>query len=92
MKVYHVLSVEYVVLSQIPFHYIQTTWHNTLLCNHFLYFCISEPTFVSSSLDPAEGKLYFFFSEIGKEFSYIDELKTARVAQVCKVTENTERA
>ncbi|XP_063342218.1 semaphorin-4B-like [Pelmatolapia mariae] len=45
---------------------------------------LEEPTFVSSSLDPAEGKLYFFFSEVGKEFSYVDELKTARVAQVCK--------
>ncbi|XP_039887123.1 semaphorin-4B-like isoform X1 [Simochromis diagramma] len=45
---------------------------------------LEEPTFVSSSLDPAEGKLYFFFSEVGKEFSYVDDLKTARVAQVCK--------
>ncbi len=53
--------------------------------------CISEPTFVSSSLDPSHKKLYFFFSEVGKEFSFVDELRTARVAQVCKVTVNTEK-
>ncbi|CAK6983515.1 semaphorin-4B-like [Scomber scombrus] len=45
---------------------------------------LEEPTFVSSSLDPEDGKLYFFFSEVGKEFSFIDELRIARVAQVCK--------
>ncbi|KAM4736454.1 semaphorin-4A-like [Anableps anableps] len=45
---------------------------------------LEEPTFVSSSLDPAGQKLYFFFSEIGKEFSFVDELRIPRVAQVCK--------
>ncbi|XP_036931417.1 semaphorin-4A [Acanthopagrus latus] len=45
---------------------------------------LKEPTFVSSSLDPADRKLYFFFSEVGKEFSFIDDLQIARVAQVCK--------
>uniref|UniRef100_A0A671TTG0 Sema domain-containing protein n=1 Tax=Sparus aurata TaxID=8175 RepID=A0A671TTG0_SPAAU len=45
---------------------------------------LKEPTFVSSSLDPADKKLYFFFSEVGKEFSFIDDLQIARVAQVCK--------
>lgn len=53
-------------------------------------FCFSEPVFVGSSLDPAEKKLYFFFSEVGKEFSYINELRVARVAQICKVTANTD--
>ncbi|KAF0031985.1 hypothetical protein F2P81_016540 [Scophthalmus maximus] len=47
-----------------------------------------EPTFVGSSLDAAERKLYFFFNEVGKEFSFMDELRVARVAQVCKVTVN----
>lgn len=47
--------------------------------------CVSEPTFVSSSLDPDGRKLYFFFSEVGKEFRFPDELRTARVAQICKV-------
>lgn len=77
------LSAEYWSLSP------TFTPHGT---DSVLHFCISEPTFVSSSLDPAEGKLYFFFSEVGKEFSYVDDLKTARVAQVCKVTANSESA
>lgn len=42
--------------------------------------------FVGSSLDRAQNKLYFFFSETGTEFSYMTELRSARVAQVCKVT------
>ncbi|KAM3613459.1 uncharacterized protein V6R79_000008 [Siganus canaliculatus] len=45
---------------------------------------LDEPTFVGSALDPADRKLYFFFTEVGKEFSYVDELRIARVAQVCK--------
>ncbi|KAM3873550.1 semaphorin-4A-like [Diretmus argenteus] len=45
---------------------------------------LQEPTFISSSFDPGEGKLYFFFSEVGKEYSFVDELRVARVAQVCK--------
>lgn len=54
--------------------------------------CVSEPTFASSALDPSDRKLYFFFSEVGKEFSFIDELRIARVAQVCKVSVETERS
>ncbi|XP_044062751.1 semaphorin-4B-like [Siniperca chuatsi] len=45
---------------------------------------LEEPVFVSSSLDPSDRKLYFFFSEVGKEFSFTEELRIARVAQVCK--------
>ncbi|XP_020512671.1 semaphorin-4A [Labrus bergylta] len=45
---------------------------------------LQEPTFVSSSLDLSDRKLYFFFSEVGKEFRFVDELHIARVAQVCK--------
>ncbi|KAM4580033.1 semaphorin-4B-like [Odontesthes bonariensis] len=45
---------------------------------------LEDPTFVSSSLDPEQQKLYFFFSEDGKEFSFVDNLKISRVAQVCK--------
>lgn len=62
------------------------------VCSSVFTSCISEPTFVSSSLDPSDGKLYFFFSEVGKEFSFVDELRIARVAQVCKVSVNTERS
>ncbi|XP_040900978.1 semaphorin-4A-like [Toxotes jaculatrix] len=45
---------------------------------------LEEPVFVSSTSDPAEKKLYFFFTEVGNEFSFVDDLKMARVAQVCK--------
>ncbi|XP_012712129.2 semaphorin-4B [Fundulus heteroclitus] len=45
---------------------------------------LDEPTFVSSSLDPAGQKLYFFFTEVGKEFSFVNDLRIPRVAQVCK--------
>ncbi|XP_028254390.1 uncharacterized protein LOC114430271 isoform X1 [Parambassis ranga] len=50
----------------------------------FITSCISDPSFVGSSLDQAEKKLYFFFSEIGKEFNFLDELQISRVSQVCK--------
>ncbi|XP_034409974.1 semaphorin-4A-like [Cyclopterus lumpus] len=45
---------------------------------------LEEPMFVGSSSDPSERKLYFFFTEVGKEFSFMDEVQIARVAQVCK--------
>ncbi|KAF7644700.1 hypothetical protein LDENG_00217200, partial [Lucifuga dentata] len=45
---------------------------------------LEEPVFAGSSLDSSERKLYFFFSEFGKEFSFMDDLRVARVAQVCK--------
>ncbi|KAK2845197.1 hypothetical protein Q5P01_011856 [Channa striata] len=45
---------------------------------------LEEPVFVRSSFDPAERKLYFFFTEVGKEFNFLDKLQVSRVAQVCK--------
>ncbi|XP_053288532.1 semaphorin-4A isoform X1 [Pleuronectes platessa] len=45
---------------------------------------LDEPSFVGSSADPVERKLYFFFSEVGKEFSFVDKLQIPRVAQVCR--------
>ncbi|XP_067094540.1 semaphorin-4A-like [Osmerus mordax] len=45
---------------------------------------LDEPTFVGASTDPADRKVYFFFSEVGKEYSFPDELRVSRVAQVCK--------
>ncbi|XP_013877691.1 semaphorin-4A [Austrofundulus limnaeus] len=45
---------------------------------------LNEPAFVSSSLDPEQQKLYFFFTEVGKEFSFVKDLRIPRVAQVCK--------
>ncbi len=35
---------------------------------------------------PSEEKVYFFFSEIGKEFDFIDKFTVPRVAQVCTVS------
>lgn len=40
---------------------------------------------MSSSADSANGKIYFFFSEFGNEFSFQEKLRIPRVAQVCKV-------
>ncbi|XP_078101684.1 semaphorin-4A-like [Sander vitreus] len=45
---------------------------------------LEDPTFVSSASDPSDQKLYFFFNEVGKEFNFVDNLRIARVAQVCK--------
>ncbi|RVE63309.1 hypothetical protein OJAV_G00164410 [Oryzias javanicus] len=45
---------------------------------------LDEPVFVSSSADSANGKIYFFFSEFGSEFSFLEKLRIPRVAQVCK--------
>ncbi|XP_059909342.1 semaphorin-4A-like [Gadus macrocephalus] len=47
-------------------------------------YVLDEPTFVSSAFDQKEGKLYFFFSEVLKEFNYMLEHRGARLAQVCK--------
>nr|XP_046159221.1 semaphorin-4A-like [Oncorhynchus gorbuscha] len=52
---------------------------------------LNEPTFVSSASDTSEGKVYFFFSEVGNEYSFLDEFKVARVAQVCKDDSGGER-
>ncbi|XP_034005425.1 semaphorin-4B-like [Trematomus bernacchii] len=43
---------------------------------------LQEPAFVGSAA--VDRKLLFFFTEGGKEFSFVDELRIARVAQVCK--------
>ncbi|XP_010791435.1 semaphorin-4B-like, partial [Notothenia coriiceps] len=43
---------------------------------------LQDPAFVGSAA--VDMKLFFFFTEVGKEFSFVDELRIARVAQVCK--------
>lgn len=45
----------------------------------------ADPTFISSSYVPSEEKVYFFFSEVGREYDFIDKLTVSRVAQVCTV-------
>ncbi|CAL8288318.1 unnamed protein product [Merluccius merluccius] len=47
-------------------------------------YLLDEPTFISSSFDKKEGKLYFFFTEVLNEFHYTMDLKGTRLAQVCK--------
>ncbi|XP_050992404.1 semaphorin-4A [Labeo rohita] len=44
---------------------------------------LEDPTFISSAYVPTEEKVYFFFSEIGKEYDFIDKFTVSRVAQVC---------
>uniref|UniRef100_A0A673L5E2 Semaphorin-4A-like n=1 Tax=Sinocyclocheilus rhinocerous TaxID=307959 RepID=A0A673L5E2_9TELE len=44
---------------------------------------LEDPTFISSTYVPSEEKIYFFFSEIGKEYDFIDKFAVSRVAQVC---------
>lgn len=52
----------------------------------------AEPFFVgsaflqeSSSPEDEDGKIYFFFSETGKEFDFFEDTLVSRVARVCKV-------
>ncbi|KTG06113.1 hypothetical protein cypCar_00012514, partial [Cyprinus carpio] len=44
---------------------------------------LEDPTFISSTYVPSEEKVYIFFSEIGKEYDFIDKFIVSRVAQVC---------
>lgn len=44
---------------------------------------LEEPTFISSTFIPSEEKVYFFFSEIGREYDFINKFTVSRIAQVC---------
>ncbi|KAJ8290060.1 hypothetical protein GJAV_G00008280 [Gymnothorax javanicus] len=44
---------------------------------------LTEPTFVSSTFIPSEGKVYYFFRETGMEYTFINDFTVSRVAQVC---------
>lgn len=44
-----------------------------------------DPTFISSSFIPDEEKIYFFFSEVGREYDFIDKFIVSRVSQICMV-------
>nr|XP_061808885.1 semaphorin-4A-like [Nerophis lumbriciformis] len=44
---------------------------------------LEDPTFISSTYIPEEGKIYFFFSEVGQEYDFIDKFVVSRVSQVC---------
>ncbi|XP_055732436.1 semaphorin-4A isoform X3 [Salvelinus fontinalis] len=42
-----------------------------------------DPTFISSNFVPSEEKIYFFFSEVGREYDFINKFTVSRIAQVC---------
>lgn len=44
---------------------------------------LEDPTFVRSVFVPAEEKIYFFFTEVGREYDFVDRLLVSRVAQIC---------
>lgn len=51
----------------------------------FVVCLFPDPTFISSTYIPNEEKVYFFFSEMGREYDFIDKFTVSRVAQVCTV-------
>ncbi|KAM9307155.1 semaphorin-4A [Pholidichthys leucotaenia] len=44
---------------------------------------LEDPTFISSTFIPEEGKIYYFFSEVGREYNFIDKFIVSRVSQIC---------
>ncbi|XP_041868195.1 semaphorin-4A [Melanotaenia boesemani] len=44
---------------------------------------LEDPTFIGSSFIPDEEKIYFFFSEVGREYDFIDKFIVSRVSQIC---------
>lgn len=44
---------------------------------------LEDPTFISSSFIPDEEKIYFFFSEVGREYDFVDKFIVSRVSQIC---------
>ncbi|XP_030644317.1 semaphorin-4A [Chanos chanos] len=44
---------------------------------------LEEPTFISSAFVRGEEKVYFFFSEVGREYDFLEKFTVSRIAQVC---------
>jgi len=65
-------------------------------CDSIVIF-LSDPAFVGSAyiqeslpkgnLVGDDDKIYFFFSEAGKEFDFFDNTIVSRIARVCKVSD-----
>lgn len=65
-------------------------------CDSIVTF-LSDPAFVGSAyiqeslpkgnLMGDDDKIYFFFSEAGKEFDFFDNTVVSRIARVCKVSD-----
>lgn len=62
--------------------------------------CFSDPEFVSSAFieesqesNPTgdDDKIYFFFTEVAKEYDLYTKVKVPRVARVCKVIRRPDR-
>lgn len=62
-------------------------------------FVQSDPEFVSSAFieqsadsNPTgdDDKIYFFFTEVAKEYDLYTKVKVPRVARVCKVTQRLD--
>ncbi|XP_057691240.1 semaphorin-4B-like isoform X2 [Corythoichthys intestinalis] len=47
-------------------------------------FLLEEPNFVGTALDAVQRKVFFFFSEVAKEFNVQEEMRVARVVSVCQ--------
>ncbi|XP_055969894.1 semaphorin-4B [Sorex fumeus] len=60
---------------------------------------LQDPAFVASAYIPEslgsalgdDDKIYFFFSEIGREFEFFEDTVVSRVARICKGDEGGER-
>ncbi|XP_029369444.1 semaphorin-4A isoform X2 [Echeneis naucrates] len=44
---------------------------------------LEDTTFISSSFIPDEEKIFFFFSEVGQEYNFINKFIVSRVSQIC---------
>ncbi|XP_037552817.1 semaphorin-4B-like, partial [Nematolebias whitei] len=44
---------------------------------------LEDPTFISSIFIPHEEKIFFFFSEVAREYNFIDKFIVSRVSQIC---------
>ncbi|XP_051756006.1 semaphorin-4B isoform X2 [Ctenopharyngodon idella] len=58
---------------------------------------LQDPAFVGSAhitgqdSERGDDQIYFFFSEMGKEFDFFDNTKVSRIARVCKEDQGGER-
>jgi len=70
---------------------------NVIYCRLICVVFLSDPAFVGSAyiqeslpkgnLVGDDDKIYFFFSEAGKEFDFFDNTIVSRIARVCKVSD-----
>lgn len=86
------LSGKTLIHPFIQTNYTQIVYNQTL--HDFCLFLNSDPEFVSSAFiqedeknNPTgeDDKIYFFFTEVAKEYDLYAKVKVPRVARVCKV-------